>query len=126
MIRSFLRTSESDPQMPTVSVKGAAALAGVSIGTASNVLNRPAKISLAAAARVHAAVEKLGFIRNDAARQLRISHSHAIGPIILDVGNPLFTDVARSAENRSAEASFTVILGNSGERADREYGYLLL
>lgn len=110
--------------MSTVSVKDVAVLAGVSIGTVSNVLNRPEKVRPATVARVRVAIEKLGFVRNDVARQLRAGRSHAIGLIILDVGNPFFTDVARSAENRAAEAGLAVILGNSDEKIEREHGYL--
>ncbi len=55
----------------TVSVKDVAARAGVSIGTVSNVLNNPDKVSAATARRVRNAIESLGYVRNDAARQLR-------------------------------------------------------
>ena len=50
------------------SVKDVAALAGVSVGTVSNVMNRPEKVSIAVAARVQSAIDQLGFVRNDAAR----------------------------------------------------------
>ena len=86
--------------MPSVSVRDVAALAGVSVGTVSNVLNRPEKVADDTVGRVQLAIEKLGFVRNDAARQLRAGHSRAIGLVILDVGNPCSTDLARGAEAR--------------------------
>ena len=52
--------------------------------------------------RVLAAIDELGFIRNDAARQLRDGRSSSIGLVVLDVRNPFFTDVARGAEDRAA------------------------
>ena len=88
----------------TVSVKDVAALADVSVGTVSNVLNRPGKVAPATAERVLAAIEQLGFVRNDAARQLRAGRSSSIGLVVLDVRNPFFTDVARGAERRAAES----------------------
>ena len=54
-----------------VSIKEVAQAAGVSVGTVSNVLNRPEKVADATVQRVQAAIRSLGFVRNDAARQLR-------------------------------------------------------
>lgn len=106
------------------SIKDVAARAGVSVGTVSNVLNRPEKVSVTVMTRVRAAIEELGFVRNDAARQLRAGHSKSIGLIVLDVRNPFFTDLARGAEDQAALSGLSVILGNSDEKADREAGYL--
>lgn len=108
----------------SVSVKDVAALAQVSVGTVSNVLNRPDRVSMATAQRVQQAIDELGFVRNDAARQLRAGHSRSIGLAVLDVGNPFFTDVARGAEQRAAESDLTVLLGNSDNDASREAKYL--
>ena len=107
-----------------VSVRDVAAAASVSVGTVSNVLNRPDKVASQTVARVHAAIAELGFVRNDAARQLRAGKSRSIGMVVLDVGNPFFTDVARGAEDRAAEAGLALLLGNSDEKAEREATYL--
>jgi LacI family transcriptional regulator len=108
----------------TVSVKDVAALADVSVGTVSNVLNRPGKVAPATVERVHAAIEQLGFVRNDAARQLRAGRSRSIGLVVLDVRNPFFTDVARGAERRAAESDLAILLGNSDDDPAREAAYL--
>lgn len=110
--------------MAAVSVRDVAERAGVSVGTVSNVMNHPEKVSPAAVARVTAAIEALGFIRNDAARQLRDGRSKTIGLVVLDVRNPFFTDVARGAEDKASEAGLTVTLGNSDENMVRESTYL--
>jgi DNA-binding LacI/PurR family transcriptional regulator len=106
------------------SVRDVAVLAGVSVGTVSNVMNRRDKVSAATATRVEAAIEQLGFVRNDAARQLRAGRSRSIGLIVLDVRNPFFTDLARGAEDRAAEDGYSILLGNSDETAGREVAYL--
>ena len=110
--------------MATISVREVAAEAGVSVGTVSNVLNRPDKVSAGTVERVHAAIALLGFVRNDAARQLRAGRSRSIGLVVLDVANPFFTDVARGAEDRAAEEGLTVLLGNSDENPGRQDAYL--
>ncbi len=108
----------------SVSVRDVAARAGVSIGTVSNVLNAPEKVNPATAQRVHAAIEALGFVPNAAARQLRAGRSASIGFVVLDVGNPFFTDVAKAAEQRAAESGLAMLLANTDERSDREAAYL--
>jgi LacI family transcriptional regulator len=110
--------------MTTASVKDVAARAGVSVGTVSNVLNHPEKVSEAVVLRVQGAIAELGFIRNDAARQLRAGRSKTVGLVVLDVRNPFFTDVARGAEDQAALAGLSVILGNSDEDPGRESAYL--
>ena len=109
-----------------VSVRDVAAAASVSVGTVSNVLNRPEKVSPATVERVTQAIAELGFVRNDAARQLRAGRSRSIALIVLDAGNPFFAEVARGAEDRAAEAGMSVLLGNSDERSDREDAYVEL
>jgi LacI family transcriptional regulator len=104
----------------SVSVKDVAARAGVSVGTVSNVLNSPTKVAVETAERVHRAIEELGFVRNDAARQLRAGTSRCIGFVVLDVSNPFFTDLARAAEERAAESGLAVLIANSGEQTARE------
>lgn len=108
----------------TVSIRDVAERAGVALGTVSNVLNRPEKVATSTRQRVEAAISDLGFVRNDAARQLRAGKSRMIGLVVLDVRNPFFTDLARGAEERGAELGFGVLLGNSDEQADREAMYM--
>jgi LacI family transcriptional regulator len=108
----------------TASIRDVARAASVSVGTVSNVLNRPDKVAPETAQRVLHAIRHLGFVRNDAARQLRAGRSRSIGLIVLDVRNPFFTDVARGAEDRAAEVGMTILLGNSQEDPARERAYL--
>nr|WP_307804571.1 substrate-binding domain-containing protein [Curtobacterium flaccumfaciens] len=101
-----------------------AALAGVSLGTVSNVLNRPDKVAPGTVERVQSAIATLGFVRNDSARQLRAGRSSTVGLIVLDGGNPFFTDVARGAEDAAMDNGLAVLIGNSDESTDRERTYV--
>jgi LacI family transcriptional regulator len=105
-------------------IRDVAAAASVSVGTVSNVINAPERVAPATVARVHAAIERLGFVRNDAARQLRAGRSRCVGLLVLDVGNPFFTDVARSAERHAALSNLVVLLGTSDDDPRREQTYL--
>jgi len=108
----------------TVSVREVAELAGVSIGTVSNVINRPEKVAQATADRVQRAISELGYVRNDSARQLRMGRSTTVGMIVLDVGNPFFAELARGAEDAALEQGLAIILGNSNHSGDRERTYI--
>lgn len=108
------------------SIHDVAAAAGVSAGTVSNVLNHPGRVSPATVRKVQEAIIKLGFVRSDAARQLRIGRSVTIGLILLDVRNPFYADLAQGAEDRAAAAGYSVLLGNSNANEERERTYLSL
>ena len=105
-------------------VKEVAAEAGVSLGTVSNVLNRPHLVSAGTRTRVEQAIVSLGFVRNESARQLRAGSSRILAYVMLDAGNPFFTDVAQGIEEAAQEAGLSVFLCNSNESAEREAGYL--
>jgi LacI family transcriptional regulator len=110
----------------SASVKDVARRAGVSLGTVSNVLNRPERVGPETRERVLRAIEELGFVRNEAARQLRAGRSRTIGLVVLDVGNPFFTDIAAGVEEMAASAGLSVLLCNSADNQDREDHYLSL
>ncbi|WP_226346463.1 LacI family DNA-binding transcriptional regulator [Agilicoccus flavus] len=112
--------------MSTTSVKDVARAAGVSVGTVSNVLNRPDVVAEATRVRVLAAIDRLGFVRNEAARHLRSGSSRAIGLVVIDAGNPFFTDLARGVEDTVEGFGDSVLLGNSAEDPRREARYLEL
>lgn len=108
----------------SASVRDVATAAGVSVGTVSNVLNRPDRVAAATVARVQAVIDELGFVRNDAARQLRAGRSRSIGLVVPDASNPFFAEVARGAEERADSEHLSVLLGNSDDDAAREARYL--
>lgn len=110
--------------MAPASIRDVAALAGVSVGTVSNVLNRSDRVSPGVTSRVHDAMRELGYVRNDAARHLRSGRSKSIGLIVLDVRNPFFTDLARGAEIAAARHGLSVLVGNSDSDRGREQTYL--
>jgi LacI family transcriptional regulator len=55
---------------------------------------------------------------------LRAGQSRCVGLLVLDVGNPFFTDVARAAERRAARSNLVVLLGTTDDDQRRESAYL--
>ena len=107
-----------------VSIKEVAVRAGVSVGTVSNVLNRPDVVADATRRKVEGAIADLGYVRNESARQLRAGRSRTIGLVVLDVANPFFTDVAQGVEATAEEADALVTLCNSGNDPARQRRHL--
>src|SRR5258706_2253334 len=106
------------------SIREVARRAGVSLGTVSNVLNRPEIVAEETRRRVQLAIEEIGFVCNGSARQLRAGTSQHIGLVVLDVANPFFTEVARGVEDLANQAGYVVILCNSDDSVDKENHYL--
>lgn len=107
-------------------IRAVADRAGVSLGTVSNVLNRPERVAEATRVRVQAAIDELGFVRNASAHQLRAGKSLGVGLVVIDVANPFFTELARGAEDAANEAGLVVILCNSDGSVEKEDKYITL
>ena len=106
------------------SIREVAERAGVSLGTVSNVLNRPEIVAEETRRRVQLVIEEIGFVPNGSARQLRAGRSQHIGLVVLDVANPFFTEVARGVEDAAHAAGYVVILCNADDSAEKESHYL--
>jgi LacI family transcriptional regulator len=108
----------------SVSLRDVAKAAKVSVGTVSNVLNRPEVVAPETLARVQATIKELGFVPNGFARHLRSGQSRTLGLIVPDVANPFFTEVARGVEDAASKRDYAVFLCNSDESATKEDRYI--
>jgi LacI family transcriptional regulator len=110
--------------MAATRIRDVAQRAGVSVGTVSNVLNKPDEVSPESLARVQKAIDELGYVRNDAARQLRAGVSSTVGFVVLDGQNPFFNEVVRGAEDEASKNGIAILVGNTDEDSRREGRYL--
>lgn len=117
-------TQGGPPRRP--SITDVARRAGVSVGTVSNVLNRPDNVAPATRDRVRSAIADLGFVRNASARQLRAGVIRTVGAVVLDIANPFYTEVVRGIEDRISADDYTLLLSASDEDTTREARYLSL
>ena len=67
---------------------------------------------------------ELGFVRNESARALRVGKTSALAYVMLDAGNPFFTDVAQGIELAAESAELSLFICNSDNRAAREDTHL--
>ena len=100
--------------------------AGVSVGTVSNVLNRRKSVAPEYIEKVRKAVDELGFVRNDIARQLKSGGSRTISLLVLSNYNSFFTALADAAEDEAHELGYAVVLAGSAQKPEREAKYLEL
>ncbi|SEE85402.1 LacI family DNA-binding transcriptional regulator [Ruania alba] len=94
--------------------------AGVSVGTVSNVLNKPELVASETRAKVEAAIGDLGFVRNRSARQLRMGRSQTVGLLVGSIRGPYFSEVAAGVERRLTEAELSLTLSSCDRDAETE------
>ena len=80
-----------------------AALAGVSLGSASRALSHPDAVRPAMLAKVRAAADQLGYLPHLAARALASGRSRTVGLLAPTLANPIYAAFAQSAQ-RAADA----------------------
>jgi LacI family transcriptional regulator len=110
----------------SIGIREVAHVARVSVGTVSNVLNAPERVSPATLSRVLAVIDELGFVPNDLARRLRTGSGTTLGMIVLNVANPFFADLAHACQVAAELVGHTVTLGSSDQIEAREDRYLEL
>ncbi|WP_327292696.1 LacI family DNA-binding transcriptional regulator [Streptomyces sp. NBC_01198] len=109
-----------------VGIKDVARQAGVSVGTVSNVINRPDLVAEETRTRVQSVIARLGYVRSESARQLRAGASRIMALLVLDMGNPFFVAVASGAERTARAAGLGVMVCNSAQSVSEELEYLSL
>jgi LacI family transcriptional regulator len=105
---------------PAVTLADVAVEAGVHPSTVSRVLSRPQLIGEPTRTAVHAAIDKLGYIPNRAARQLAGGRIGAIGVLVPDITNPFFAHVVRSVQQGCRRSGLTMLLADTDQRAADE------
>lgn len=110
----------------TVSIREVAALAGVSLGSASRVINEVPGVTTELRERVMKAIAELGYRPNHAAQSLRLRRSRTIGFMLTDVSNPLYAKLFRAVEERFRAAGYVVLLANSLNKPEWEIDILAM
>lgn len=104
-----------------ISVRDVAAVAGVSIGSVSRVLNDSGYASRELRQRVLKAVDTLGYEPDFTARHLRTGRSKTIGYMLPSFANPAPAALLSEAERRVRAAGYSLLVGISDNPTrDRE------
>lgn len=103
-----------------VTLADVAVEAGVHPSTVSRVLSRPQLIGEPTRLAVHAAIDKLGYAPNRAARHLAGGRIGAVGVLVPDITNPFFAQVVRAVQRGCRANGQTMLLADTDQRAADE------
>ena len=92
---------------PIATIKDVARQAGVSISTVSRVLNNTQSVSPELAEKVTAAVERLGYCANAAARGLRVTQTNRIAIILTSLSRVFFTTVLEGIHQEASQMGYS-------------------
>ncbi|UBU19079.1 LacI family transcriptional regulator [Nonomuraea gerenzanensis] len=101
-------------------MKDVASAAGVALKTVSRVVNGEPGVHPATAERVRAAIDRLGYSRNESARVLRRGRTATVGLVIEDVADPFYAGLSRAVEDVVIDHGCLLLSGSSGEEPGRE------
>lgn len=106
-------------RLPTM--RDVAEQASVSPMTVSRVLHEDPRVSSSTRERVLAAVDALGYRRNEVARNLRLGRtSGLIGLVVTNLANPFYSQFALGVEAIAGANGLRVVLTNTDEDPERE------
>lgn len=98
--------------------------AGVSPATVSRILTGSTGVRSEKRERVAQLMEKYNFHPNAHARALTETHSHLVGMVVADSGNPYYTSLFAACENEAYRRGYATLLMNSYSRPDFEVSML--
>lgn len=104
-------------------MKDVAKLAGVSVGSVSNVING-IKVKKTTYDKVIAAVEELNFETNNLARSFKMNRTETIALILPTIWHPFFSSIAFYLEEIAEAHGYHVFLCNSNNNATTELNYI--
>lgn len=98
--------------MSKPTIADVARLAGVSTATVSRALKTPAVVSQATRERVRSAVQRINYVPNGLARNLRRQRSGIVILLVRKIDNPFYLEVFRGVEAAAREHGLSVLMGN--------------
>jgi LacI family transcriptional regulator len=117
-------TTEQAVRSGLVRITDVAALAGVSIGTASKALNNTGQLRPETRDRVRDAAEKLGFVMDARGRALSSGRSFTVGMLTTDSFGRFSIPVMLGAEDVLSAGQMAVLMCDTRDDAVREQHYL--
>jgi len=96
-------------------IRDVALRAGVSVATASNVVNGKRPVGEQSRRAVLAAIEALGYRPNRAASSLRGAATRLVGMVVPDITNVFFAGLVHGVEEQAEESGYDLLLVSSNE-----------
>jgi Transcriptional regulators len=107
----------------SISMKGIAELANVSVATVSRVINNNGRFSKETQEKIQAIIAEYGYVTNMAAKSLRMSKSKTIGLIVPNIDNEWFSQLVLEIENFFFKEDYSVFICNTSQDENKEIAY---
>jgi len=114
------RKSRGSAPRNVPTIREVAKLAGVALMTVSRVINDHPSVRQKTKKKVLAAIEALGYERNEAAGLLKGQRAMMIGLIVPDLGDIFFAACANTVEQLARENGYMTLIVSSGHDAELE------
>ena len=101
---------QENKNMPGVSIKDVAKLAGVSIATVSRTLNFPDMVYENTRLRVEDAIRKTGYKPNSLAQNFRRGRTNVVTVVMPSIGDPFAAGVMRGIQGSAAKKGYAVFV----------------
>lgn len=110
--------------MKDTTLKDLAKELNLSINTVSRALRDMPDIKEETKRKIKAAAEKMNYRTNLAASMLRTNRSRAIGVVVSDISNPVFSGMVKGIEFAARKAEHSMILSDTNETYEEEVSAL--
>lgn len=97
-----------------------AKLAGVGVMSVSRVVNGTRRVSPEVERKVRIAIEKIGYVPNEAARILKGNRSSVLGLVVPDLADPFFAELGNAVQETAWDAGYMTLMAASGHREELE------
>ena len=94
-------------------LRDVAQAAGVSLRTASRVLNDDPRVAAATRERVHVVMKDLRYVPDLMARSLRGGTDATIGLVVESIADPFFSELVAAVESASSDAGKSVLVAST-------------
>jgi DNA-binding LacI/PurR family transcriptional regulator len=120
------RSSKSSSARRKPTINEVAKLAGVAVGTVSNVITGAVPVSEKLREKVQAVISNLDYHPNYVARSLKTSRTRMLGIIVPDLTIPFYPQIIRGVETAAHQRDYSLIAVSSEDDLNRERELLSL
>ena len=108
------------PAKKRVNLRDVARAAGVSIATASRVLNSPGSVRSETRERVQSKIVELGFVRSAAALAINTGRSKILGALIPTIDSDIFAQTIHAIEDKLGDCGYCLVVATTGYKREVE------
>lgn len=107
-----------------IRIEDVAQAAGVARSTAALALRGSPRLRATTVEKVRGAADRLGYVYDRLAAQMRSGRSHTVGLLVCEITNPFYAELTAGVQAALEVAGFAVFLANTDESPERQRAML--